>query len=247
MNIELYTVKSVLSKSKISDYTINPYIGCENACSYCYARFMKRVLGIKEPWGNFVYVKINALEVLKEEVKRKRPGQVWISGVCDPYQPLEEEYQITRKCLQVLLKEGWPILIQTKSPLVLRDVDLLKKFSSVEVGFSIATADEQVKTWFEPKTSTIASRIDALKKLHDEKIKTFAMIAPILPGVEKLTGQILGCVDHVLVDRMNYHYADWVYKKHGLEYALTREFFEKSGEEIQEKCKKANIPCRILY
>jgi len=247
MEYSLRYVKSVLSKSKISEYTINPYVGCENNCKYCYARFMKRVLGIKEPWGSFVYVKINAPEILKGEITRKKRGEVWISGVCDPYQPAEAEYQITRKCLGVLLTKDWPIQIQTKCPLVLRDVDLLKQFTQADVGFSIATADEQVKLLFESKTPSVASRIAALEKLHVAGIRTFVMIAPILPGAEKLMDLLVGKVDYVLVDKMNYNHARWVYKKYGLEYALADEFFADMGRTIEEQCQKLGIPCRILF
>ena len=83
--------KSILSPSKIYPWVINPYTGCQHGCSYCYARFMKRVTGHREPWGEFVDVKINAPEVLRVEIKKKRRGRVWVSGVCDPYQPLEAQ------------------------------------------------------------------------------------------------------------------------------------------------------------
>lgn len=85
---EIYA-RSILSKSKVFDYTINPYVGCQHGCTYCYARFMKRTTGHKEQWGKFVDVKINAPELLRREIDRKTPGRVWISGVCDPYQLIE--------------------------------------------------------------------------------------------------------------------------------------------------------------
>ena len=87
--------KTILSVSKIYDYVINPYTGCQHACTYCYARFMKRFTGHTEPWGEFVDVKVNAAELLEKEIKRKKRGRVWISGVCDPYQPLEEKLGLT--------------------------------------------------------------------------------------------------------------------------------------------------------
>ncbi|MFH0879237.1 MAG: radical SAM protein, partial [Lentisphaerota bacterium] len=132
--------KAILSASKIYDYVINPYVGCQHACSYCYARFMKRFSKHKEPWGEFVDVKINASDLLNVEIARKKKGSVWISGVCDPYQPLEAQYQLTRKCLEILADHDWPVFIQTRSPLVLRDLDILKKIKHCEVGFSIPTA-----------------------------------------------------------------------------------------------------------
>ena len=91
MKIKEITAKSILSKSQVSDYAVNPYVGCQHACVYCYAKFMKRFTGHREAWGEFVDVKINAPELLAREVAKKKVGRVWISGVCDPYQPLETE------------------------------------------------------------------------------------------------------------------------------------------------------------
>jgi DNA repair photolyase len=93
MYIKEIQTKAILSKSKIFPYVINPYIGFQHNCTYCYARFMKRFTGHREPWGQFVDVKINAIELLQNEITRKKPGRVWVSGVCDPYQPLERKYQ----------------------------------------------------------------------------------------------------------------------------------------------------------
>src|SRR5690242_11670033 len=129
--------KAILSPSQIYDYAINPYVGCQYACSYCYARFMKRFSGHKEPWGEFVDVKINAADLLLREIRKKKKGNVWVSGVCDPYQPLEAQYGLTRKCLEILVRDNWPITIQTRSPLVLRDLELMKEAHSLQVGLSI--------------------------------------------------------------------------------------------------------------
>lgn len=147
--------KSILSRSKVLHYTINPYIGCEHGCTYCYARFMKRFTRHREPWGKFVDIKINAPNLLKHEIQKKNSGRVWISGMCDPYQPLEEEYELTKRCLEILLEYDWPITIQTKSPLVLRDIKLLKKSKQVEVGFTVTTADEKIRQIFEPHAPPI--------------------------------------------------------------------------------------------
>ncbi|HQJ09734.1 MAG TPA: radical SAM protein, partial [Deltaproteobacteria bacterium] len=103
--------KSILSKSKVHEYVVNPYVGCEHACTFCYARFMKRFTGHREPWGEFVDVKVNTPELLEKEIKRKRVGSVWVSGVCDPYQPLEERYRLTRECLKILVRNGWPVFV----------------------------------------------------------------------------------------------------------------------------------------
>ncbi len=103
MIIQETNARSILSRSKVYDYTINPYVGCQHACTYCYARFMKRFSGHKESWGQFVDVKINAPDLLRKEVERKPAGRVWISGVCDPYQPIERKYELTKECLEILI------------------------------------------------------------------------------------------------------------------------------------------------
>ncbi len=239
--------RSILSKSKVSDYTVNPYVGCEHGCAYCYARFMKRYTGHKEAWGEFVDVKINAPILLEREIRKKRVGRVWISGVCDPYQPLEKKYKLTRRCLEILLKHDWPVTVQTKSPLVLRDIESLRKFNEIEVGLTITTACDGIRETFEPNSPPIKQRIEALEKLHSIGIKTFAMIAPILPKAEGLVAQLLGKVDYVLIDKMNYHYADRVYRRYKLEYAMTNNFFTRKKIELADAFKKEGIPYQLLF
>jgi DNA repair photolyase len=236
-----------LSKSKVLDYTVNPYVGCEHGCTYCYARFIKRFTGHREEWGQFVDVKINAPSLLQHEIRKKKTGRVWISGLSDPYQPLEKKYELTRRCLEILYKHGWPVTIQTKSPLVLRDIELLRKFKGLEVTFSIATADERIRRLFEPNSPALGERIEALEKLHSEGVKTNAMIAPVLPGAEGLANQLREKVDYVLIDRMNYHYADWVYRRHNLEYAMNEHFFAEKKKELYNAFEKLGMHCQLLF
>jgi len=240
MKIKEIQAKNILSKSKVYDWTINPYVGCQHGCIYCYARFMKRFSGHKENWGEFVDVKINAPELLSQKIKKKKKGRVWISGVCDPYQPLEKKYELTKKCLEILQRNNWPVTIQTKSPLVLRDLALLKKFKEIEVGLTITTADEKIRKIFEPKVSSTEERIKALDKLHQEGIKTYVMIAPLLPKAESLVPKLKGKADYVIIDKMNYHYADWVYKKYQLEKI-------KNGDALIDLFRKENIPCQVVF
>ena len=247
MIVEEVYAKTILSKSKVFDYTINPYIGCEHGCTYCYARFMKRFTDHKEEWGKFVDVKVNVASLLQREIKKKRPGIVWISGVCDPYQPLEKEYELTKRCLEILLTHGWPVTVQTKSPLVLRDVESLRKFDEVEVGLTITTADENIRKIFEPTSPPVEQRIETLEKLHSAGVKTFAMIAPLLPKTEGLATQLSGKADYVLIDKMNYHYADRTYKRHRLEYAMTNNFFTRKKTELANAFEKEGIPYQLLF
>ena len=247
MIIKEIQAKNILSKSQVYDYALNAYVGCQHACIYCYAKFMKRFTGHPEPWGDFVDVKINAAELLAREVKKKKIGRVWISGVCDAYQPLEKKYQLTRRCLAILVEQGWPFTVQTKSPLVVRDIDLLKRAADCEVGFTITTADEKVRRIFEPHAPPTAERVEALASLHAEGIRTFVMVAPMLPGAEGLVDLLKGSVDTILIDRMNYHYADRVYKQYGMQWAREDGFFLHKGEELRDAFEKAGIPCQKLY
>lgn len=246
MIIREIRAKSILSESKVYDYVVNPYTGCQHACSYCYARFMKRFTGHTEPWGQFIDIKVNAADLLLHAIKRKKKGRVWISGVCDPYQPLEAKYRLTKKCLELLIRDNWPITVQTRSPLVLRDIDLLKTASDLEVGMTITTADDGIRQLFEPYAPPIKERIKTLEELHDTGINTFAMIAPMLPEAEGLPALLKGKVDDLLVDRLNYHYGDWVYKKNKLETAMNDDFFIKTSRQIKSSCENEHVNCRVL-
>lgn len=241
MIIKEVLAKSILSDSKIYHYVINPYTGCQHNCLYCYAHFMKRFTGHKEPWGEFVDVKVNAPELLRKEITKKKMDRVWVSGVCDPYQPLESKYQLTRQCLEILAENEWPVTIQTRSPLVLRDLDILQKGKAFEAGFSITTADDRIRKLFEPNAHPISKRIRALGELHQAGIKTFVMIAPMLPGAEDLPDLLAGKADHVILDRMNYHYADWVYRKYGLENKMTDEYFTLTGQILSTAFSKMGM------
>jgi len=246
MIVREIVARSILSKSKVYDYVVNPYTGCQHACSYCYARFMKRFTGHREPWGEFVDVKVNAPDLLGQEINRKKKGRVWISGVCDPYQPLEAKHKLTRKCLKILIENNWPITVQTRSPLVLRDIDLLKVPNEIEVGMTVTTADEGIRWLFEPHAPPIKDRIKALDELHHAGISTYAMIAPMLPKAEGLAVELKGKVDYVLIDRMNYHYGDWVYKKHKLETAMGDDFFIRKSKELASMFEAGRTECRVL-
>lgn len=239
--------RSVLSTSKIYDYTVNPYVGCAHSCSYCYARFMKRFTGHREPWGEFVDVKINAPDLLAIEIRKKAPGTVWVSGVCDPYQPVEARYELTRQCIEIITGSGRPLVVQTRSPLVVRDLDILASAPDVEVGLSVTTADDAIRRLFEPKAPPIPGRIDALARLHGAGVKTFALIAPLLPGAEQLPALLAGKVDHVLIDRMNYGYGAWVYRKYGLEDYQTEGFFRGTAQELASSFEGTGIACRVVF
>lgn len=239
--------KGILSRSQVYEYAVNPYVGCSHGCVYCYAKFMKRFTGHKENWGEFVDVKINAPELVAREVKRKHPGRVWISGVCDPYQAIEKKYGITRRCVEILIDNGWPVTVQTKSPLVVRDADILKRSPESEVCLTITTSDEKIRRILEPGAPSIEKRIEALGILHSEGIRTLVMVAPILPGAAWLVDRLEGRVDHALIDRLNYHYADRLYKEHGLAWAMEDSYFRKTADRMKADFEKMGIPCEVLF
>lgn len=164
-------------------WAINPYVGCQHNCQYCYARFIKRFTGHTEPWGSFVDARINIAEVLERQLhsKKYRQGQIYIGTVTDPYQPAEEKYRLTRAVLETLRHHPNPISILTKSDLVLRDLDLLKNLRNVDVNFTINTFDEIWKKLVEPDSPSIRQRLAAIKKLTQEKIPVSVMMGPYWP------------------------------------------------------------------
>lgn len=242
--------KSILNKSKIYDYCLNPYTGCQVNCRYCYARlFMRRYTGHAEPWGGFVDVKINAPELLRKQIARAKRGTVWISSVCDPYQPIEKKYKLTRRCLEILAGAQFPVSLQTKSALVLRDLDILTRFKEIEVGMTITTSDERIARMFEPGASTVEARIAALKTIHARGIPTFVFVGPILPGgAERLVAALKGHVNKILIDRMNYlETVIGHYRQLGLTEAATDRFFRDQAEVVAKQAARIGVPCEILF
>jgi len=247
MKIREIQAKSILSKSGVYDYALNPYVGCQHSCVYCYAKFMKRFTGHGEKWGEFLDVKINAPALLAPEVRKKKIGRVWISGVCDPYQPMERKYGLAKRCIAVLAENGWPFTVQTKSPLVLRDIETIRRSQDAEVGFSITTADEKIRRIFEPGAPPIRQRIEALACLHEKGIRTFVMIAPILPGADGLAQMLNDKVDYIILDRLNYHYADWSYNKHEIVWAMEDSFFLQKRDALKKTFESEGITCHSVF
>ena len=173
--------KSVITKTDIPvcDYAVNPYVGCTHGCKYCYASFMKRFTNHPEPWGEFLDVKYWQKINNPEKYAGK---ELFFGTVTDPYNPQEETYGRTRALLEQLQGSGVKISIQTKSDLVLRDIDLIKSFPDARVGFSVNTLDEDFRAEMDNAVS-IERRLAAMKKLHDAGIRTTCFISPIFPGI----------------------------------------------------------------
>lgn len=170
-----------LTKSNLpaSDYVINPYVGCSHGCKYCYASFMKRFTGHQEAWGDFIDIKRCDKKINLKKIAGK---SVFLSSVTDCYNEYEEKYAITRSILEQLVKSDCKLSISTKSKLILRDIDLLKKIKDVTVCMSVNTLDESFKDDMD-KASSIKDRLDALKELHENGIYTVLFMSPIFPYI----------------------------------------------------------------
>jgi len=251
MKVKEIFAKTILTKTAISgfDYCINPYVGCGHGCRYCYASFMKRFTGHLEPWGEFIDVKVNASALLRKQLKRTKQGIVALSTVTDPYQPIEKKYQLTRKCLEALLDAQLSVNLLTRSPLCLRDIDLFKQFKNIEVGLSITTHDEGIKKIFEPWSPSVLSRVEALRALRQEKIRTYAFIGPMLPLDPKpLVAMLTGLIDEVLIDRMNYpNKVKAIYRRAKLNQYLEEDYFHLVGAELKERFEKKGISVSMIF
>ncbi len=173
--------KDYLTKSNLpaSDYVINPYVGCPHNCRYCYASFMKRFTGHKENWGSFIDIKECNKPI---DIRKIRGKSVFLSSVTDCYNPFEKKYEVTRKILEQLAGAECQLTISTKSNLILRDMDLLKRLPRLTVAFSINTLDEQFRRDMD-RASSIKDRIDAMKRLQEAGIYTVLFMSPIFPYI----------------------------------------------------------------
>lgn len=194
--INTATCKSALVRTRIPGYNfcLNPYVGCAHRCRYCYADTTLRFANIEGKWGEFVTAKVNFPQVLKKELVRRRSplGRVLLGTVTDAYQPAEVEYRLTRSSLQAFVDEypAAEIDILTKSDLVTRDADLLKKLRGCSVGFSINNTDDKLAVHFEPGASTPSARLQAAGLLVGAGIHVWVFIAPVLPGVTDAPGRL---------------------------------------------------------
>ena len=212
MVIREITCKSILSDTGLpADYAINCYVGCEHGCRYCYARYMKRFTGHREPWGTFVDVRVNAPEVLERQVRRKPPGSVMLSSVCDGWQPLEASYRVTGRCVEVLTQHGWPVSVLTKNALLRRDLPLLQG-RPADIGVTLTTLDETLRRIIEPKASPTVERIEVLREAAERGISVWTFLGPFLPmltDTEENIASLFAAVaplplTHIHTDRVNF-------------------------------------------
>jgi DNA repair photolyase len=163
------------------DWTCNPYLGCTFACNYCYAAFLPQNRRPVEDWGRWLVAKVNALELARRQAPKLAGQAVYLSSVTDPYVPAERGLCLTRGILEQLVAHQPRLLIQTRGPLVVRDIDVLKQFRSLRVNVSIPTDDDEVRRAFEPKAPPLERRWQALADLTAEGIAVGVCVTPMLP------------------------------------------------------------------
>lgn len=242
--------KTVLTKTGIPgfDCCVNPYVGCEHGCQYCYASFMKRFTGHMEPWGAFVDAKVNAPEVLRRQLRRAGRGPVLVGTVTDPYQPVERRYELTRRCLEALAERQLPVSVLTRSPLCVRDIDVFRRFHDVSVGISIPTDSDETRRLFEPHAPPISTRIDALRALRREGVRTWVFAGPLLPTDPARFVELVGdAAGEVLVDRLNYaQKVSAIYRREGLERYLEEEWYYRAAAELRSGFGNLGVPVRMV-
>lgn len=249
MQIREVEVKSVMTKSNlpVSDFSVNPYVGCAHACKYCYASFMKRFTNHPEPWGEFVDVKY------WPEIKN--PGkyagkEAFFGSVTDCYQPCEARYGRTRALLEQLQGSGISVSIATKSDLVLRDLDLIRTFPGARVSFSINTLDEEFRREMDRGVS-IERRLAAMKECYDAGVQTTCFISPIFPGITDVTEIMDAAKDQcnlVWLENLNLRgdyrvrILDWIHEHHPELDGLYQEIYSKRSRaywtELDEKVRE---------
>ncbi len=229
--------RSLLNKSGLADYAVNCYAGCGHGCRYCYARFATRFSHPGENWGDFVDVKVNALAILEKEIKRRRKGRVFMSSVCDGWQPAEATYALSGQCLEWVVRCGFPVTILTKSDLILRDLGLLAGKPDVELGVTVTALDEGLRKQIEPAGATTESRFRVLEEARRKGIETYAFVGPLMPGLTDTEENLAGLLKSIretgagcfYVDRLNLRYGVW---------PAVRTLFEKHHPPLLEGCRK---------
>lgn len=231
-------VKSVMTRSNlpVADYSVNPYVGCEHACKYCYASFMKRFTGHTEPWGEFVDVKM--WPPIKNPAKYAGK-EAFLGSVTDCYQPCEATFGRTRALLEQLQGSGISISIATKSDLVLRDLELIRTFPNARVSFSINTLDEGFREQMD-KGASIERRLAAMKALYDAGVQTTCFISPIFPGITdpvEIIERAKGQCNLVWLENLNLRgdyrvrILDWIHGNHPELDSLYHDIYTKKSRD----------------
>lgn len=254
MRIRVYRtrVESALSKSSLPglDYALNPYLGCSHGCAYCYAREYTRDIRAARRWGEVVVIKENIAAVLSSEVKRLKKGVVGVGTITDAYQPVEAIYKLTRECLRILLPNGFSVSIQTKNPLVLRDIDILSQYPGlVDVGFTITFFDREREKLLEPFAPPSAARVSALLKMSMAGIKTWIFYGPIIPGLND-SEEVMYRLAELALETNSVLYYDYLHWKKFMadipwmrELAPNREWRAEVEKRLRRICGEKGVKC----
>ncbi len=251
--------KYAISKSRLPglDYAFNPYSGCTHGCLYCYVPDIMHNPAMSSNWGRTAAVKEEVTRKLNDDLRRMRPGVVGVSTVTDPYQPMERILQVTRQAISLLRGASFPISIQTKSALVVRDLDIMQR-GGVEVGMTITSGDECFRAKFEPGASRIAERAKALKELSDAGVKTWIFYGPIIPGANDGPADTdfilsLACDTRsdVLYDRLNVkpllrNRMLTVFSESEMD-RIKRFDFKDFYDAFESRCRAVGVKCRQAF
>ena len=180
MKVSVCTNRKIISPCGLKDlnYQVDPYVGCEHYCYYCYA-----LATAETDWSKEIQTHKNIVEQLSEEIDKIPPQTIYMGYHTDPYQPCEVEYQQTRKVLELLFEKGFSASILTKSDLVVRDVDILKEMKDAAVSVSVAFNDNSTRRLFEAETMDTEKRIEALRQLKEAGVRTGALVCPVIPYI----------------------------------------------------------------
>jgi DNA repair photolyase len=224
--VEYFTlpVRSLLNRCTGSrmpfTWTINPYRGCEFACKYCYARYTHEFMEMRDgvEFEQKIYAKQHAAELLRQELRRVKPGEeIAIGTATDPYQPIERKLEITRGILQEFARHsGLDMGIVTKSALVVRDLDVLQEISRnnhITVNLTVTTTDAELARILEPRAPRPDLRLEALKKLREAGVRAGVICAPVLPGITDSPRQLEAVVRAAAKARACYIYANPLFLK----------------------------------
>jgi DNA repair photolyase len=163
------------------DWSCNPYVGCSFGCTYCYAMFLPQNRRPKEDWGRWLQAKRNSVELAHKQAPKLAGQALYMSSVTDPYLPAERSLFLTRGILEALVPHQPRLLIQTRGPLVVRDIDVLQQFRAVRINVSIPTDSEEVWRAFEPKSPPLERRWSAATELRSAGLSVGLCLTPLLP------------------------------------------------------------------
>lgn len=263
MDVNFVKAKNIVVKSSIPtvDYVINPYVGCQHGCKYCYAEFMKRFTNhAGDTWGEFLDIKQYDWSKIKPE--RYNNNTILLSSVTDPYLPLEMKYENTRSILEHLVDTKAEIWILTKSKLLTRDIDLFRRFENIKIGISINTLDDEFARLVEPRASKPSERIAALKEVNDKNIPTYCFISPIFPRITDYQA----IIDATKSITRDYRFENLNFRPNNIQrilniikssYPNLIEFYKELrndvfywnglGQKIMSCCSEKNLRCKIEF